>query len=155
MASSGSLEQLRAAVIDGRTENVRYRQNELQRLHSSLRENATTIIAAISKDAEAISPNIRFESEAEYWLAMDGVERQFESLDFEASLKQEYLITTGASNKDRRVGKGLVLIRPSTHTRFYSIIIPLATAITAGNCVALEVRFNVHMALQNKSNENP
>lgn len=141
MPSLSGLEQLRAAAIDCRTENVRYRQNEIQKLHSCLRENATAILSSISKDSDGSSSAISLESEAEYWMTMNAVEEQHDGLDFEASIKQEYLIVTGANNQSRRIGKGVVVIRPTTHTRFYSIIVPLVTAMAAGNCTALEVRF--------------
>lgn len=72
---------------------------------------------------------------------MNAVEQQYEGLDFEESIKREYLIATGANNQSQRIGKGVIVIRPTTHTRFYSIIVPLATAMAAGNCTALEVRF--------------
>jgi hypothetical protein len=145
MPSLTGLEQLRAAAIDGRTENVRHRQNEIQKLHSCLRENATTILSSISKDSDGGSTTISLESEAEYWLTMNAVEQQYDGLDFEASIKQEYLIATGANNQSRRIGKGVVVVRPTTHTRFYSIIVPLATAMAAGSCTALEVRFCIQI----------
>lgn len=141
MSSLSGLEQLRAAAIDGRTENVRHRQNEIQKLHLCLRENAATILSSITKDSDSGSSNTSLESEAEFWLTMNAVEQQYDGLDFEASIKQEYLIVTGANNQGRRIGKGVVVIRPTTHTRFYSIIVPLVTAIAAGSCTALEVRF--------------
>lgn len=140
MPSLSGLEQLRAAAIDCRTENVRYRQNEIQRLHSCLRENATAILSSIFKDSDGSSSTISIESEAEYWMTMNAVEEQHDGLDFEASIKQEYLIVTGANNQSRRIGMGVVVIRPTTHTRFYSIIVPLVTAMAAGSCTALEVR---------------
>ncbi|KFZ04648.1 hypothetical protein V501_09104 [Pseudogymnoascus sp. VKM F-4519 (FW-2642)] len=139
MSSLSGLEQLRAAAIDGRTENVRHRQNEIQKLHLCLRENAATILSSITKDSDSGSSNTSLESEAEFWLTMNAVEQQYDGLDFEASIKQEYLIVTGANNQGRRIGKGVVVIRPTTHTRFYSIIVPLVTAIAAGSCTALEL----------------
>jgi len=140
MAQQERIEQLRAAVIDGRTENVRYRQNELYRLHELLRTSVRGLLSAISADAHDSSVDVNTESEAEYYLAMNAVQQLYDSLDFEKSLKQEYLVANGIDNRDRRIGKGLVLIRPTTHTRFYSVIVPIATAIAAGNCICLEVR---------------
>jgi len=137
MASLGAIEQLRAAVIDGRTDNVRHRQNELQDLHATLRNNADQILSAISEDGQ--SSGISPEARSEFYLAMNAANRLYHSLDFEKSIKDEYQLANGIDNTTRRVGKGLVIIRPTTHTRFYSIICPLATAITAGNCTALEV----------------
>ncbi|KFY28342.1 hypothetical protein V491_00524 [Pseudogymnoascus sp. VKM F-3775] len=139
MSSLSGLEQLRVAAIDGRTENVRHRQNEIQKLHLCLRENATAILSSISKDTDGGSSAIDVESEIEYWLTMNAVEQQYEGLDFEASIKKEYLIATGTNNQSRRIGKGVVVIRPTTHTRFYSIIVPLVTAVAAGSCTVLEL----------------
>jgi acyl-CoA reductase-like NAD-dependent aldehyde dehydrogenase len=140
MAASleSSFELLQAAAIDGRTSNVRYRQNELHSLHAVLRSNADAICTAIKKDSQnRVSDSI---SESEYYLAMDAITHFYEGLDFDKALVTEYLISTGADNPNRRVGKGIVVIRPTAHTRFYSIICPLAAAIAAGNCVCLEVR---------------
>lgn len=145
MASKSSLDQLHATVIDGRTENIRYRQKEILKLYNTLHENTSTILSSISQDAESVSPKIRFESESEYWLAINAVEQQYKALDFDASLKQEYSIARGVDNKGRRAGKGLVVIRPTTHTRFYSVISSLVTAIAAGNCVAVEVKFPIYI----------
>ncbi|KAI9667675.1 MAG: hypothetical protein M1821_000492 [Bathelium mastoideum] len=127
--------QLRAAKVDGRTENVRYRQNELQRLHRTLRDHADTICEAIEKDAQ--SP--RVEVDSEFYLGMLGVRDAYKSLDFSKELKDEYLIAKEKNNENRRVRYGIVLIRPTTHTRFFSIVAPLALAIAAGNCILLEL----------------
>lgn len=137
MNASHTLSQLKAAVIDGRTENLRYRQNELQKLHATLRENADKILTVIASHGS--SRKIGSEAETEYYLTLQAVANFYKSLDFSESLKNEYLIANGADNVDRRVGKGLVILRPTTHTRFYSIICPLAAAISAGNCILLEV----------------
>jgi acyl-CoA reductase-like NAD-dependent aldehyde dehydrogenase len=139
MTSNSNLDRLRASVIEGTTENVRYRQRELERLHSSLCKNKSLLLSSISKDTDGASGKSNFESDAEFWLTINAMETHYTSLDFEKSMVEEYLIAKGSDNKDRRVGKGLVIIRPTTHTRFYSIINPIATAIAAGNCVALEV----------------
>ena len=132
------LDILRAAVIDRRTENVRWRQNEFQRLHAALREKVDVICEAISKDASSSIAD----SQKEFYLTMDAIRQSYETLDFDRLLKEEYSIKDGKDNLSRRVGLGLVVIRPTRHTRFYSILTPLVAAIAAGNCVLLEVRWN-------------
>jgi hypothetical protein len=77
--------------------------------------------------------------EAEFFLTMDAVRHFYESLDFQTELEQEYRLAHGKDNENRRVGAGLVIIRPTSHTRLYSIISPLAASISAGNCVLVEV----------------
>ena len=141
MAFVPELELLRAAVIDGRTDNFRYRQTELHSLHAALRNSADAIVAAISKDScGESSKEISVEAWAEYCLTMDAITRLYKSLNFEQSMKDEYQLANGIDNTGRQIGKGLVVIRPTNHTRFYSTICPLVTAIAAGNCACLEVR---------------
>jgi acyl-CoA reductase-like NAD-dependent aldehyde dehydrogenase len=130
-----AIERLQAAVTDRRTENIRYRQNQLQSLHAALRTQARSICAALAKDTQATSAEV----EAEFYLTMSAVKHFYESLDMKKELREEYQITTGVDNTTRRVGAGLAIIRPTTHTRFYSILTPLCAAIAAGNCVALEL----------------
>lgn len=139
MASFEGIDRLRAAAIDGRTDNVRYRQNQLQSLSKSLRNNAERITAAISEDVFGTAQGTNTEVQCEFYLTSDVIQKLYQTLNFEKSIVDEYNITKGTDLLSRRVGKGLVIIRPTTHTRFYSIICPIATAITAGNCVCLEV----------------
>lgn len=136
MASdAAAIDRLQASVVDGRTENGRYRQDQLQRLHRSLREEASQITAALLADSKSSSSEV----DAEYYLGMEAVRHFYDSLDFGRDLKEEYSVVRGEDNVTRRVGAGLVVIRPTSHTRFYSIVTPLAAAIAAGNCIILEV----------------
>lgn len=138
MASeTAAIDRLQESVVDGRTENGRYRQDQLQRLHRTLREESTRIIAALVADSQSSSSEV----DAEYYLGMEAVRHFYDSLDFEKDLKEEYSVVRGEDNLTRRVGAGLVVIRPTSHTRFYSIVTPLAAAIAAGNCIILEVSF--------------
>ncbi|KAI1342620.1 Aldehyde/histidinol dehydrogenase [Xylariaceae sp. FL0016] len=131
-----AIERLQMAVVDGRTDNVRYRQDQLQNLHKALRTNATVICGALSQDTKGSAAEV----ETEYYLAMDAVRHFYESLDFDESLKAEYCVTKGKDFATRRSGVGTVVIRPTSHTRFYSIVSPLAAAISAGNCIILELQ---------------
>lgn len=150
-ATDAAIERLQMAVIDGRTENVRYRQDQLQGLHKALRDEAGAICAALSRD----SPSSTAEVEAEFYLAMDAVRHFYESLDFERALEEEYSVAHGKNNEGRRLGVGLVVIRPTSHTRFYSIVTPLAAAISAGNCVILEVSGFAEMLCSDRPIANP
>lgn len=138
MTSVAAMDRLRAAVIDGRSENIRYRQNQLQSLHAALQSKADNICSAILQDYPA-GIHSEAEVEAEYCHTMSAVKQFYASLDFEQSLKDEYLLANEKDNTSRRVGKGLVILRPTTHTRFYSIVCPIAAAVAAGNCICLEV----------------
>ncbi|KAE8453262.1 hypothetical protein EG329_011329 [Mollisiaceae sp. DMI_Dod_QoI] len=134
------MDQLLAAVADGRTESIRYRQNELQSFHKALRSDADRLRGAITQDILGEqSTEVILEAEAEYSHTMSAVREFYSSLNFEKSHRDEYLLSNGADNLSRRAGKGLVVIRPTTHTRLYSIVCPVAAAIAAGNCVCLEL----------------
>jgi len=126
---------LRASVVESRAENVRYRQDQLYALHAALRENVDAISLAITDDSRCSVQD----AETEFYLGMDALRKSYESLNFEKSLKNEYLVANGKSNEERRVAMGLIAIKPSRHSRFYSVIVPLAAALVAGNCILLEV----------------
>lgn len=132
---AAAIERLQMSVVDGRPENGRYRQDQLQSLHKALGGEADQICTAL----QAGSKSSASEAEAEYYLAMEAVKHFYGTLDFEKDLKEEYNVAHGKDNPNRRIGVGLVVIRPTGHTRLYSIVTPLAAAIAAGNCVVLEV----------------
>jgi acyl-CoA reductase-like NAD-dependent aldehyde dehydrogenase len=138
MASSASdspLPQLRASVADGRAQNSRFKQKQLQSLHAELLVQADAICAVMARE----SPNSAAEVETEFYLTMAALRHFYESIDSAQDLKEEYLVTKGVDNTQRRVGAGLVVIRPTYYTMLYSIICPIAAAIAAGNCILLEV----------------
>lgn len=133
---SETIERLLSSVTDGRAENTRFRQNQLHSLHAGLQAQKAEICSAISSSLSSTLGD----AEAEYFLTLDAINRIYETLDFEKALKDEYLITTGVNNVGRKVGVGLVTVKPGSHSRLYSAVVPLAAAIAAGNCVLLEVR---------------
>lgn len=133
------VDSLVAAAIDGTADNVRFRQRQLQALHAILQAESNTIITAIINDAREKDGTSEAEAHAEYFLAMNNVRDLYQSLDFKKSIKDEHEIAVNHDNLNRRLGKGLVILRPTSHTRFYSIICPLATSIAAGNCTGIEV----------------
>lgn len=130
-----ALERIQSTVVDGRTENVRFRQGQLQSLHKTLQEEGSSICRALTQDSSSSAVEVQ----AEFYLALDAIRHFYDTLDFDKELQEEYNVAHGKDNKDRRVAAGLVIVRPTTHTRFYSIVNPLAAAISAGNCVILEV----------------
>lgn len=130
-----AIERLQLAATDRRADNVRYRQDQLQSLHQALREAAASIVSALLTDTKSSNA----EADTQYYLAMEAVRHSYESIHFDEELAKEYSIVHGKDHTERRLGVGMVIIRPTNHTRFYSIITPLAAAIAAGNCVILEV----------------
>ncbi|KAK3359951.1 Aldehyde/histidinol dehydrogenase [Lasiosphaeria hispida] len=136
MPSQAAFDRLSAAAIDGRTETIRYRQTQLQSLHGVLTNAAA---AASACRALAQGSSTPAEAEAEYALAMDAVRHAYDGLDADAELQAEYSVVRGQGNEARRVGVGMVVVRPTKHARFYSVLAPLAAAVAAGNCVVLEL----------------
>ncbi|KAK2065740.1 hypothetical protein LY76DRAFT_631098 [Colletotrichum caudatum] len=130
-----AIENLLDTVVDGRAEGIRFRQDNLLSLHNELRIGSSALTAAQEEDTGASKAEI----EAEHFLALEAVRHFYESLDFAKELETEYLVAHGKDNANRRTGAGLVIIRPTTHTRLFSILSPLAAALAAGSVVALEL----------------
>lgn len=129
------IQRIRAAVIDGRTENIRYRQGQLQRLHTAVQEHYDAFRESLMHDMLLSASEI----DAELFIVITTIKGIYDALDFEKELEQEYLIAHSKDNAERRVGFGSVLIRPTSYARLYSVVSPLAAAISAGNCVVVEV----------------
>ncbi|KAK2000353.1 hypothetical protein LX36DRAFT_689478 [Colletotrichum falcatum] len=130
-----AIENLLDTVVDGRAEGIRFRQDNLLSLHNELRKESSALTAAQEGDTGASKAEI----EAEHFLALEAVRHFYESLDFAKELETEYLVARGKDNAKRRTGAGLVIIRPTTYTRLFSILSPLAAALAAGSVVALEL----------------
>ncbi|KAK6432967.1 hypothetical protein LTR95_010863 [Oleoguttula sp. CCFEE 5521] len=134
-ATKAALARLRAAKVDGRTENVRYRQSQLQYLHCELIALNDELRAAIRKDTSISEA----EADVEFAAGMTCVKDAYETLDFDKSLSDEYSVTRGQDFTQRRRGIGLVYARTGIDFPFFSVLAPLAAAIAAGNCVLLQV----------------
>ncbi|KAL4861437.1 hypothetical protein BDV12DRAFT_204011 [Aspergillus spectabilis] len=128
--------RLAATQHDGRTANVRYRQDELQSLHSALVESQRELQAAMRQDSHFVDAEV----DVEFAMGLDAVRHSYETLDFDGSITEEYRIAKGKSNPDRHCAVGIVYINASVDFLFFSVIAPLAAAIAAGNVVMLEMR---------------
>ncbi|KAJ9665635.1 hypothetical protein H2201_004327 [Coniosporium apollinis] len=128
-------QRIREAAIDGRTQNVYYRQSQLERLRDVLVQNEEALQQAIVKD----SGNSVTEAKIEYSLALLALKDQYASLNPAAALEEEYAISHGKDAPQRTEGAGIVNIVPTAYTLLYSVITPLCAAIAAGNCVILEL----------------
>ena len=126
---------LRAAVIDGRAQNVYYKMTQLEHLHKSLVKNASAIQNAIVAD----TGNTSGEAKIEYTLALNALRDQFVQLDPKKILDEEYAVTRKQNASNMRVGAGSVVIQPASYGLVYSVITPLVAAIAAGNCVIVQV----------------
>lgn len=126
---------IRAAAIDQRTENIFYRQTQLERLTQSLISTTNDISSAIAADYG----NSQAEVAIEINLAISAVRRDYASLQPKQAHEDEYLIAAGKDAPSTRKPAGIVYIEPCTHTLFYSVIVPLSAAIAAGNCVIVLV----------------
>lgn len=135
-----SLPQQVSAVVagnmDGRANNLRYRQKQMQCLHTAMTVHLDEIKTAIAQDYIHTSEEV----EAEVCLAFKDVRLHYSSLDLQRDLEKEYSVARGQDNWSRRRGAGIVYIIPTTHTLFYSVIATLSAALAAGNCVIVEVR---------------
>ena len=131
---------LLSTAHEGRGRAPRYRQHHLLFMHDFLRKNVDQIRTAIKQDAFTTDSEI----DAEIALALAAVRRLYEQIDFKKCLRDEMRIARGEDNLDARIPYGIVLLRPTKHTRFFSIISAAATALAAGNVVLVEVREKVY-----------
>lgn len=128
-------DSITAAATDGRCHNVRFRQNQMHILHTYLRENCDKICLALREGTHCTE----LEALSEYTYTVYSIRRLYDGLNFDDALRDEYSITRNQDNINRRVPHGIVLVRPSTYCRLFSIISALAAALAAGNCVLVEV----------------
>ncbi|RAL07223.1 uncharacterized protein BO97DRAFT_464504 [Aspergillus homomorphus CBS 101889] len=127
-----------SAEIDGRTQNIRYRQNQFHRLQSALVQHVDQIKDALLADSGHAPEEVR----AEICLALKELRTHYASLDLTKDLEEEYRVAHGKDNRDGKRGAGIVYIVPCTHTMFFSIVSALSAALAAGNCVILELTKN-------------
>lgn len=134
--------QIRASAIDGRALNVYYRQRQLERLHDAIAKAFPEILKAV----EAEYDHTPAEAAIEMYLAMQALKSDYVSLQPKQAHHDEYLIASGKNAGSNRKPVGVVYIEPcSRHTLFYSVIVPLSSAMAAGNCVIVLVSENVCM----------
>lgn len=129
------LQPIREAAIDGRLQNIIYRQTQLEKLQKALITNIASVESAIRND----SGNNEAEVAVECILTLQSVKDYYNLLDADDALHKEYAIARGEDAPEQVEPIGIVYIVPSTYTPFYSVIVALSAAIAAGNCVVVEV----------------
>ncbi|KAF4980027.1 hypothetical protein FZEAL_3889 [Fusarium zealandicum] len=126
--------KVRGSATDGRVQNPFYRKNQLKRLQETLADNATEIQGAIKKDTSHRLSEVKIE----YWLALQCISEAFNSIDPDKCLAEEYHLANGQDDPDCREPVGIVVIEPSTHAFFYSLVAALVPALVAGNCIIVQ-----------------
>ncbi|KAL3464903.1 hypothetical protein BJX64DRAFT_298019 [Aspergillus heterothallicus] len=111
------LSNVYGAALDGRTASVRFQQSQLIALHAKLQQLQGEVREAIVSDRRVTAA----EAEIECATTILAVKQYYESIDFDQCAKKEYQLAKGQNSPDRRVGFGVVLIRPAEHTRWYCI----------------------------------
>lgn len=139
-----AIQRLQDTHLSGRPETPRFRQLQLQALHLSLRTNASQLTAAVALDTGYSAAEV----DAEFFLAVDAVKRFYEGIDFEKCIRDEYAVVSGKDYAERRVGAGVVIVRPGGHTRLFSVVSPVAAAVAGGCCVVLEVSYHMIQVLR-------
>lgn len=134
--SLDTLSRLLGSKVDRRAENVRYRQDQLQKLHTGLIENGIGIREALEKDTGYTMA----EAEVEFAMGIKAVRDHYNGLDFQRSLDQEYRIAKNLDAVEHKVSVGLVFIASSKTFPFFSLLAPLAAAVAAGNSILIKVR---------------
>ncbi|KAK5047266.1 hypothetical protein LTR84_006788 [Exophiala bonariae] len=139
-ASDRLYNELLATAFDGRGRNARYRKSQLFFLHSHLRTDLEKIRAAIKQDRCSADADVG----VELALSLNAIRRLYQDIDFNHSIQEEFRITRNENNAERRIPYGVVVLKPTLRTRFFSIISALAAAFAAGNVVLLELEPSLH-----------
>lgn len=128
--------RLSAAYIDGRAHTARFRQQQFHRLHSVLVFNKSRLVEALQADNDYTE----LEAVFEFSLGLSELRSMYESVDLEAELAASRAVQSGQDGLQRKIGLGIVYIRPEkAKSSLYSILSPLCAALAAGNCVIVEV----------------
>jgi acyl-CoA reductase-like NAD-dependent aldehyde dehydrogenase len=134
---------IRASFEAGKFTSLSHRTCQISKIYRILQEKSEVICKAIANDDRCSGANAR----AEYHLTMDGIRKIHAGLkvplaeNYAAGWAQKYY---GKDYSQRRVPLGVVAIRSTSHSRFYSILTVLTAAIAAGNVVVLEVRVYIN-----------
>lgn len=142
--------RIEAAAIDGRLQTVYHRQVQLERLCKALITNVNEIKQAIEQDYT----NTFEEIATEYHQTLTAVKQYYALLNPKEAHEEEYLVANGKDSPQARAPAGIVYIEPTTHTCFFSSIVPLAAALAAGNCVVLLVSTHFSTLYRSRSNRN-
>ncbi|CAI7600575.1 unnamed protein product [Penicillium discolor] len=132
---AASLRAVREAVLDGRMHNTFTRRTQLEALQQTLLDKADAIQDAILADTSYVAS----EAAVEYLLTLNTLKEYHKSLNVDRALQDEYAITRGEDAANRRDPVGVVYIVPTSYTVFYSILVAVAGALTAGNCIVIEL----------------
>ncbi|KAL2814218.1 Aldehyde/histidinol dehydrogenase [Aspergillus cavernicola] len=132
---AASLRAVREAALDGRMHNIFTRRTQLEALQQTLLEKADAIQDAIRADTGYVAA----EAAVEYLLTLSTLKEYHQSLNIDRALQDEYAIARGEDAASRRDPVGIVYIVPTSYTVFYSVLVAVAGALTAGNCIVIEL----------------
>jgi acyl-CoA reductase-like NAD-dependent aldehyde dehydrogenase len=135
-SADASIAALQGTANSRRCHNALFRQEQLKALHDSLRIKTQEIIAAIEADSNVSHA----EATLECALVLSIVKDNYKSIDPAKELETEHRATRGQNHTSRSQPWGVAYIQADlSHSPFFSVIVPLSAALTAGNCVALRV----------------
>ncbi|KAJ5978941.1 hypothetical protein N7501_002283 [Penicillium viridicatum] len=132
---AASLRAIREAALDGRMHNIFTRRTQLESLQKKLLDEADAIQDAIRADTGYAAP----EAAVEYLLTLNTLKEYHQTLNIDRALQDEYAIARGEDATSRRDPVGIVYIVPTSYTVFYSVLVAVAGALTAGNCIVIEL----------------
>jgi acyl-CoA reductase-like NAD-dependent aldehyde dehydrogenase len=132
---SEEVQRVLDAAVEGQARSPRHIQYQLSKLHQSLVKDGSAIRDAIKSD----TGNSTSEIEIQYALTLEATAKCFTDSNFEQALKAEFSLSRGENAPSNLVPYPLAYIVPSTYNLVYSSTTAVATAISAGCCVILEV----------------
>ncbi|RVX74926.1 hypothetical protein B0A52_01203 [Exophiala mesophila] len=133
--TSSEIKLLLSSAVDGRTRDLRYRQNQLLSLHQWIANHRIALEHAIERDEHVE------EHEAQFVVSMTlrEVQAHYDELDLTKALEEEYRVKNGRNNAGARSPEALIYVIPEKFTLFYSALSTLSACIAAGSCCIIEL----------------
>ncbi|KPI35035.1 Fatty aldehyde dehydrogenase [Cyphellophora attinorum] len=129
------MDTIRASIIDGIAINARFRERTLSALHRGIETSRPEIIAALH---DGVARTTQIEAEAQYIMTLNAIRDFHRSTNPKESLKQEYRPAKSQDDTHKRSPIGYAYILTPVGDPLYSLVVPVAAAIAAGNCVLIE-----------------
>ena len=132
-----TMETIRASIVDGIAVNARYRERSLVALHRALESFRSDLIDVLQDGVSTTTA--RSEAEAQYIMTLHAITEFHKSTDPMANLKQEYQPARSQNDSGKRIPYGYAYIQSHRASHpLYSLVVSVAAAIAAGNCVIIE-----------------
>lgn len=124
---------IQSSVVDGIALTPRFRERNLAALHRTLESARAEVVAAIRQEGTTSE-----EALFQFLLTLSAINTFHGTVDPQSCQKVEYQVARSQDYPDQRRAYGYAYIVPAEADAFYSTIVAVTAALSAGNCVLVE-----------------